>query len=511
MPNSVVRPALKATCLHAVLMFSVMCSALVAQAQVVGTPIAGTFEDFSKCNQSKTFFHGGFWWLVASSSLDGNWYLWKFNGLAWTQGPLISEASKNRPDVWREPSNNKLYILLPGDNTTTLLRLTYSGGNWSVESGYPKTVNEVQLDVMNLVRAKNGNLWVFWIADSILHAQRSGDEGETWSSIIAVKSHLNEEQGLTDAVALQIGGVPAIGVGYAEDSGAPNSRFGFLYHKDGDPDAVWTDETTSLPAFTNTTADDHIAMAMYNNQVFMIIKTKGGGLNVIKNALYHRRINGVWARYTIIKGNGWTRPVITVDRTNQVLCVLGTREGVSRNVEMKRVKLGSYGGLLTAPIDTVLSDTTDSFFDITLPAHSVTGPMGLMVVGNNETENDLWHRQMPLGPLLKSDPESDSEEEPAIAGLIGDHKLLAEVYPNPFNPRTTVRFRLQETVPVRLQIFNLSGQLVHTLLDDELPAGEHERLWNARNHNGEAVASGIYIYRLQAGHRIATGRMQLLK
>jgi hypothetical protein len=252
-------------------------------------------------------------------------------------------------------------------------------------------------------------------------------------------------------------------------------------------------------------------MATYKNQIFMIIKTKGGGLNVVKNAVYHRRINGTWARYIVIKGNGWTRPMVTVDVTNNVLCVLGTREGTSRNVEMKRVNLGSYGGLLTAPVDTILSDTSDDFFDITVPAHNVHGTTGLMVVGNNVTENDLWYRHTSLGPVFKTDPEGEPEEETAITGLIGDYKLVAEVFPNPFNPRTTVRFRLQEAGPVRLQIFNISGQLVCTLVDGELPAGEYQRQWNARNHNGEAVASGTYIYRLQVGHRLATGQMQLLK
>jgi hypothetical protein len=243
---------------YVALILSAMCFARAAQAQVVGTPIAGTFDDFSKCNQNKTFFYRGSWWLVAPRSSDRTWYLWKFNGSSWVQRQQISDEPKNRPDVWREPSNGKLYILLPGANTTTLSRLSFANGNWSEDNGYPKNVNTVQLDVMNLVRAKNGNLWVFWIADSILHAQRSVNEGETWSSIIAVKRHLNEQQGLTDAVALQIDGVAAIGVGYAEDSGAPDARFGFLYHRDSDANAVWTDETASLPAFTNTTAHGHV-------------------------------------------------------------------------------------------------------------------------------------------------------------------------------------------------------------------------------------------------------------
>ncbi len=476
-----------------------------------GSPIAGTFENFSKGNQSKTFYHDGFWWLLAPKSTDKKWHLWKFDGFNWAQGILVSGAPKDRPDAWLESASNKLYVLLPGTTTTKLTRLTYSGGSWSIDSGYPKNVNTVQLDVMNLARANNGHLWVFWIADSTLRAQRSGDEGSTWSAVINIKSHLHERKGLTDAVPFQASGADAIGVGYGEDSGVPGAIFGFLYHKDSDADNVWTDETSKLAPFTGTTADDHVAMMMHNNEIFIVIKTKGGGPSVSKNALYHRKTNGAWTRYGINKNNGWTRPVVAVDVTNNVLCVLGTREGASRNVEMKRVNLGSYSGLQTALIDTLMCDPVESFFDVTMPPHTITSAMGLMAVANNETENDLWFRLVPLGALPKDAGDFEEEQEAQVAGVIDDFKLTAEIYPNPFNPRTTIRFRLHEATPVKLQIFNLSGQLVRTLVDGELAAGVHLRHWNARNHNGENVATGVYIYRLQAGNRLATGQMQLLK
>lgn len=475
-----------------------------------GVPIPGTYGNFAKSNQSKTFYHGGYWWLIAPYNIDKRWYLWKHDGLSWIRGIQVSSVAKDRPDVWLEAGNNKLYMLLPGGNTTRLSRLSFSGGTWTVDGGYPKTVNNVQDDGSNIVRALNGHLWVFWMADSTLRAQRSGDEGATWTPVIDVKSHLNEQEGLTDAVAFQAGG-DAIGVGYAEDSGVSGARYGFLYHKDSDPDNVWTDETSKLATFAATTSDDHISMTAYNNEIFLIAKTKGGGSNTIKNALYHRKTNNTWTRYTIITGNGWTRPAVTIDVSNNVLYVLGTREGKSRNVEMKRVALGNYSSLLSAPIDTLLCDPTDSFFDITSLPHHITNASGYMVVAKNETDNDLWYRRLVLSALPKSAAGGDAEEETAIAGLIGDYKLTAEVYPNPFNPRTTIRFHLREAAPVKLQIFNISGQLVRTLIDGELPAGSHQRHWNARNHNGETVATGTYIYRLQAGGRLVTGRMQLLR
>jgi hypothetical protein len=131
-----------------------------------------------------------------------------------------------------------------------------------------------------------------------------------------------------------------------------------------------------------------------------------------------------------------------------------------------------------------------------------------MVVADNKTRDQLWHQLLTLGPIAKT--SSEEMEDPAGVDKI-ENLAAAEVYPNPFNPRTAIRFHLIEAAPVRLQIFNIAGQLVRTLVDNELPAGVHQRHWNARNQDGESVATGTYIYRLQIGERFIRGRMQLVK
>jgi hypothetical protein len=76
---------------------------------------------------------------------------------------------------------------------------------------------------------------------------------------------------------------------------------------------------------------------------------------------------------------------------------------------------------------------------------------------------------------------------------------LAQNYPNPFNPQTTIKFSLPKAKMVRLEIFNMLGQKVRTLINAELPAGYYHFIWNGKNTLGESVSSGIYFYRLQAG------------
>ena len=84
--------------------------------------------------------------------------------------------------------------------------------------------------------------------------------------------------------------------------------------------------------------------------------------------------------------------------------------------------------------------------------------------------------------------------------------VLEQNYPNPFNPSTTISFSLPEASEVQLSIFNILGQQVATLVNDVKNAGSYKVNWDASN-----LASGMYIYRLQAGSKVITNRMILMK
>ena len=75
---------------------------------------------------------------------------------------------------------------------------------------------------------------------------------------------------------------------------------------------------------------------------------------------------------------------------------------------------------------------------------------------------------------------------------------LAPNEPNPFNPSTTIRFRLEVGGPVQLAIYDTSGRHVRTLVDQSTPAGDHEVRWDGRDDTGRQVPSGVYVYRLTA-------------
>ncbi len=83
---------------------------------------------------------------------------------------------------------------------------------------------------------------------------------------------------------------------------------------------------------------------------------------------------------------------------------------------------------------------------------------------------------------------------------------LEQNFPNPFNPTTTIRFNLPQTVKASLTIYNILGQKVATLVDGVIEAGAHNISWNASN-----VASGIYFYQVKTDNFTATKKMMLIK
>lgn len=75
---------------------------------------------------------------------------------------------------------------------------------------------------------------------------------------------------------------------------------------------------------------------------------------------------------------------------------------------------------------------------------------------------------------------------------------LLQNYPNPFNPQTEIRYELPEAADVRLTVYNLLGQELSTIVDNQQEAGFHRATWFGRNNNGVSLSSGVYIYKLTA-------------
>ncbi|MCL2063282.1 MAG: S8 family serine peptidase [Candidatus Cloacimonetes bacterium] len=107
---------------------------------------------------------------------------------------------------------------------------------------------------------------------------------------------------------------------------------------------------------------------------------------------------------------------------------------------------------------------------------------------------------------IQSFPKEENRE---IAEEI--YEFTSTNFPNPFNPETTINFSLPEPSNVQIDVFNVRGQRVLVLLNDNLNRGHHSVVWNGFDGNGRAVGSGLYFYRIQTESQSIVKRMVLLK
>lgn len=105
--------------------------------------------------------------------------------------------------------------------------------------------------------------------------------------------------------------------------------------------------------------------------------------------------------------------------------------------------------------------------------------------------------------------ERDLTEETSIPKVF----TLTQNFPNPFNPTTKIIFEVPAgwTKPVTLQIFNVQGHLVKTLVEGKAAPGAHTMVWDGKDAAGEPVASGIYFYKIVAGDFVAVKKMLFTK
>ena len=157
------------------------------------------------------------------------------------------------------------------------------------------------------------------------------------------------------------------------------------------------------------------------------------------------------------------------------------------------------------------------------------------LAGYNIYRNDIQLNDAPHSSLIYVDTEPiedctyyitavyedpDGESEPSNSVTINeisaddDLVLATELqgnYPNPFNPTTTINFSLLNPGKVNLKIYNAKGQVVRTLLDEEMESANYQITWNGTDDNNKKVSSGIYFYRMSTKGYSSTKKMMLLK
>ncbi|MCP3975607.1 MAG: T9SS type A sorting domain-containing protein, partial [bacterium] len=124
---------------------------------------------------------------------------------------------------------------------------------------------------------------------------------------------------------------------------------------------------------------------------------------------------------------------------------------------------------------------------------------------------DLDYARQSVGDVLGLLFGFQANMAPDDAGTVPARTELSGNFPNPFNPKTTIKFALASEEHVHLSVYDLSGRVVKTLVNGSMLATDHEVVWDGKNENGDRIASGVYFYKLVAGDYTATEKMVMLK
>ncbi len=201
-------------------------------------------------------------------------------------------------------------------------------------------------------------------------------------------------------------------------------------------------------------------------------------------------------------GNHWLTvrlraPAPMSDWVNNTLCI-GARVRIVTGATQQIREIGSNRGMwsqnaIEAHFGLGSTDHVDAL-EVVWPwgetsSHAVTAVDEILTIEAGEFTSAVY----------------DTEDLPRVFRLSAAH-------PNPFNPMTTISYELPQATRVTLTIHDIRGHLIATLVDGRLTEpGQHESNWRGCNEQGQAVATGVYFYRIEAGDFVQTRRMTLLK
>jgi len=159
-------------------------------------------------------------------------------------------------------------------------------------------------------------------------------------------------------------------------------------------------------------------------------------------------------------------------------------------------ELTEWDWIYLTPVIVIQPNYTDTGW-ASLPSGIYMWAVKAIIVGN------VYSPPAFSNPLEKVVSNPDSENPPIT-------NISVSCIPNPFRTETSLDYSLKVTSPVRLEIYNLKGQKVRTLVDETKSAGNYQVEWNCTDDN-QKLSAGIYFYKLTAGIYTSTGKMILIK
>jgi hypothetical protein len=205
--------------------------------------------------------------------------------------------------------------------------------------------------------------------------------------------------------------------------------------------------------------------------------------------------------------------IATRNRNNQ------PGSGYMELIDMSQGAGGLVAGLavqertLASPGTIAFSGTLNKPVDWAIIALEIRPASALKFSGSPPDSGMVAARKPDLAASRNVAPLTIAGAQPAVnqTGSLPEKMRLGANYPDPFNSQTGIEYTLPTDANVRLEIFNILGQKVRTLVNERQSTGFKKAIWQGKDDHGLEVGSGVYFIRLSAGGQILTGKMTLLK
>jgi hypothetical protein len=432
-------------------------------------------------------------WTLDGVSLGGD-------AIGQSQAQLISDGAGGAIVTWKSGTTQFSNIRAQRINASGVIQWGVAGANMSTS---------LTPEVPQIISDGAGGAIISW---------------NEWVGIYPAGSHDIFAQRINSSGATQWG------VAGSAICSVPNSQTASQLASDGSNGAiiVWQDvrSGTASNLFTQRVNSAGavqwvlngvaVAPAAVNEVEQRILSDGNGGAYITwrqdNSAIYAQRVNAAgaiqWATSGVSIGSTGTSagPQMATDGGTGAIITFW-RLGGPNGADVYAQKI-NQAGIIQWPLNgAVISNAVSDQGPQQMIADGNGAIMVWMDDRNNATSStDIYAQRVNANGTLGGATGVDEDEHSSPATF-----SLRQNYPNPFNPTTRIDFVLPYASHVTLTVYNMLGQLVATLADEERPAGRFAVDWNGVGMNGNNLSSGVYLYKLATNDFVQTKRLMLLK
>ena len=346
--------------------------------------------------QAKLWFNDGIWWASMWDVGTSDFYIWKLDRSTetWSRtATRLDDRSSTRADVlW---DGTKLYVAShtfsesDGSGLSRLYRYSYntSTDTYSLDTGFPATINSVRSETLVIDKDSTGKLWATWEQGGRIWVNRTTGSDDTWGTPFILPG--SATVGSDDISTLIAFGGNKLGVMYSNQNGSPDADQ-FVIHTDGQADTTWAAPETAVSG--SGVADDHLNLKTdASGRVYAAVKTSLSGSSPLIKFLV-RATNGSWSNYDVATGtDSHTRPILIVDEEHSLFRIYMTKGQSGGPIVEKTSPINAISWATGTGTPVIWDASANDMNNPSSTKQNVTAASGLIVIAFEDTTKHYWH------------------------------------------------------------------------------------------------------------------------